>query len=228
MVMDGQSNNRTPSSTTSLPQAQRTNQPTHPPSTMTFTSTTNPNPNTQAAEIPQRFPDGVFTYPEACPTGRCKNRLFELLRDRAETVDFQKIKVRGELREGGGWGVLARLSRGFGCACVFLPPLCMRELAPLISPPPHPHKHPHAHKQTTDPGGGRRGIGRRGRPHPAHRRGGAAGGLGAFVVGFVWFGLCLLLYCCQSPPAYSSHRHRCILWFVWVVGLGCGLDSLTD
>lgn len=55
--------------------------PTHPP--------------TPAAEIPQRFPDGVFAYPESCATPRCKNRLFELLRDTAETVDFQKIKVGG-------------------------------------------------------------------------------------------------------------------------------------
>lgn len=51
-------------------------------------------PVASGARIMQPFPDGTFTMPEACTTPRCRNRAFELRRDTAETVDFQKIKVR--------------------------------------------------------------------------------------------------------------------------------------
>eukprot|EP00171_Calliarthron_tuberculosum_P015051 IDg15051t1 len=40
------------------------------------------------------FPDFKYTVPTACPTSRCRGRAFEPLRDSAETIDWQKIRIQ--------------------------------------------------------------------------------------------------------------------------------------
>lgn len=53
--------------------------------------------------MPMKFADGIFQWPEACPTPRCKNKQFELRRETAATVDFQVGREgwREEEKEGG-------------------------------------------------------------------------------------------------------------------------------
>lgn len=58
--------------------------------------------------MPMKFTDGIFQWPESCPTLRCRNKNFELRRETAVTVDYQKIKLQEIDDEGGEPGRIPR------------------------------------------------------------------------------------------------------------------------